>query len=86
MQIHVLTDFNHNLNLIHYLSHNIQRCLGKLKVKSQTGHRYGNNDISNNTVGDKFVALSCYFLKYKLFFSVIYLLSFFSYHFYLRYR
>ena len=29
--------FNHNLNFIHYLSHNFQRCLGKLKVKAQTG-------------------------------------------------
>ena len=34
VQIHVLTDFNHNLNLIHYLSHNFQRCLGKLKVQA----------------------------------------------------
>ena len=34
VQIHVLTDFNPNLNLIHYLSHNFQRCLGKLKVKA----------------------------------------------------
>ena len=34
VQIHVLTDFNHNLKLIHYLSHNFQRCLGKLKGKS----------------------------------------------------
>ena len=33
VQIHVLTDFNKNLNLIHYLSHDFQRCLGKLKVK-----------------------------------------------------
>ena len=31
---YVLTDFNHNLNLIHYLSHNYQICLGKLKVKA----------------------------------------------------
>ena len=54
MQIHVLTDFNHNHNLIHYLSHNFQRCLGKLKVKEQTGHRIGNNGISNKTVSDKF--------------------------------
>ena len=30
----ILTDFNHNLNLIHYSSHNYQRCLGKLKVKA----------------------------------------------------
>ena len=28
------TDFNHNLNLIHYLSHNYQRWLVKLKVKA----------------------------------------------------
>ena len=34
VQIHVLTYFNHNLNLIHYLSHNFQRYLGKLKVKA----------------------------------------------------
>ena len=34
VQIHVLTKFNHNLYLIHYLSHNFQICLGKLKVKA----------------------------------------------------
>ena len=34
VQIHVLTDFNHNLNLIHYLSHNFQRYLGKIKLKA----------------------------------------------------
>ena len=33
VQIHVITDFNQNLNLINYLSHNFQRCLGKLKLK-----------------------------------------------------
>ena len=32
VQIHALIDFNHNLNLIHNLSHNFQRCLGKLKA------------------------------------------------------
>ena len=26
--------FFHNLNLIHYLSHNFQRCLGNLKLKA----------------------------------------------------
>ena len=66
MQIHVLTDFNHNLNLIHYLSHNFQRCLGKLKVKAQTGHINSGNGISNKTVSVKFVTLLCYLLKYKL--------------------
>ena len=59
VQIHVLTDFNNNLNLIHYLSHNFQRCLGKLKVKPRTGHRNGSNGLSNKTVSDKFVALLC---------------------------
>ena len=66
MQIHVLTDFNHNLNLIHYLSHNYQRCLGKLKVKTQEGHRNRSNVISNKTVSDKFLFLVCYLLQYKL--------------------
>ena len=86
MQKHVLTDFNHNLYLIHYLSHNYQRCLGKLKVKALIGHRNGSNGISNKTVSDKFVALLCYLLKYKLFFSVLHLIYLFSYHFSLRYR
>ena len=66
VQIHVLTGFNHNLNLIHYLSHNCQRCLGKLKVNAKTGHRNGSNGISNKTVSDKFVALLRYLLQYKL--------------------
>ena len=78
MQINVLTDFNHNLNLIHYLSHNFQRCLGKIKLKAQPGHRNGSNVISNKTVSDKFFALSCYLLKYKLLFSVLhYIVSIF---------
>ena len=34
VQIHALTDFNDNLNLIHYFSHNFQRYLGKLKLKA----------------------------------------------------
>ena len=55
-----------SLNLIHYLSHHFQRCLGKLKVKAQTGHRNGGGGISNKTVSDKFVALLCHVLKYKL--------------------
>ena len=60
VQIHVLTEFNHNLNLIHYISHNFQRFLGKLKVKAQKGHRNGSNGISNKTVSDKvlFIMLS----------------------------
>ena len=66
VKIHVLTDFNHCINLIHYLSHNFQRCLGKLKVKVQTGPRNGSKRISNKTVRDKFVALLSYLLKYKL--------------------
>ena len=86
VQIHVLTGFNHNLNLIHYLSHNFQRYLGKLKVKVWTGHRNGINVISNKTVSDKPVALLCYLLKYKLLFSVLHLIYLFSYHFSLRCR
>ena len=59
MQIHVLTDFIHNLNLIYDLSHNYQRCLGKLKVKAKTGHWNGSNGVSNKTVSDDSVALLC---------------------------
>ena len=60
--------------------------LGKLKLKALTGHINRRNGISNKTVSDKFVALSCYLLKYKLFFSVLHLIYLFSYHFSLRYR
>ena len=77
VQIYVLTNFNHNLNLIHYLFHNFQRCLGKLKVKSKTGHLNGINGISNKTVSDKFVALLCYRLKYKVIVCYSYYLSLF---------
>ena len=77
VQIHVITDFNNNLNLIHYLSHNFQRCLGKLKVKTQTGHWNGSNGISNKKVSDKFIDLSCYLLKYKLIVCYSYYLSLF---------
>ena len=80
VQIHVLTDFNQNLNLIHYLSHNFQICPGELKVKSQTGHRNGSNGISNKTVSDKFVALLCYLLKYKLIVCYSSYLSLFVFH------
>ena len=66
MQKHVLIDFNHNPNIIHYLSHHFQRCLGKLKVKSQTGHRNGRNDISKKAVSDEYVALLCYLINYQL--------------------
>ena len=65
VQIHVLTDFNHNLNLIHYLSHNFQGYLGKLKVKSLEGHQNGSGGISNKTVSDKFLSLLCYLLQYE---------------------
>ena len=37
--------FNHNLNLIHYLSHNFQIFLWKLKVKTQEGHINGSDGI-----------------------------------------
>ena len=53
MEIHVLTDFNHNLNLIHYLSHNFQRCLGKLRIKAYSGHQNGSGGISNKRLSDK---------------------------------
>ena len=59
MLIHVLTDFNHNLNLIHFLSHSFQRCLGKLKLKAKTGHLNGSDGVSNKTVRDESVALLC---------------------------
>ena len=81
LQIHVLIEFNHNLNLIHYLSHNFQRCLEKLKVKAQTEHWNGSGGISKKTVSDKLVALLCYLLKYKLFFYVLHLINLLSYCF-----
>ena len=71
VQIHVLTDFNHNLNLIHYLSHNYQICLGNLKVKAWTGHWNGSNGISNKTVSDRLLYLLCYLLNYRILFSVL---------------
>ena len=83
--IHVLTDFNHNLNLIHYLSHNFQGCLGKLKVKSLEGHQNGSGGISNKTVSDKFLSLLCYLLKYMLLFSILHFINLFSYSLSLRY-
>ena len=66
VQIHVLTYFNHNLTLIHYLSHNFQRWLRNFKLKAWAYHRNGINVISNKTVSDDSVALLCYLLKNRL--------------------
>ena len=73
MQIHVLTDFNHNPNLIHYLSYNFQRCIGKLKLKAETGHINGSGGISNKRVSDKvlFIMLFSSIRAYLLFVLLI---------------
>ena len=81
VKIRTLTDFNNDLNLIHYSSRHFQRFL-ETKSKSITGHLNGSNSISNNNISDEIFALVCYLLKNKLIICYSYYLSLLIFRFF----